>query len=99
MKSLLIAAVLAIATPGLATAAPAYVGIWDCEMAMVVITTKTYSAGGSKPGKIKEVERFKNDYRIELTDGYAVSLFNVTKKTMTWHSLSSGDTYDCRRKK
>jgi hypothetical protein len=36
-------------------------------------------------------------YRVTLAKDYA-SLLNIKAKTMIWHSLASGDTFNCKRK-
>lgn len=61
------------------------------------ITPKTYAAPGSAPSPIARVERSRGWWRIELEDGYGVTLMDVKSRTMTWHSPASGDTFALRR--
>jgi hypothetical protein len=61
-------------------------------------TARTYSPPMSdKKGKIRKIERDGKFIGIELTDGYRITLFDVKKNTMTWHSPESGDTFELRR--
>ncbi len=61
-------------------------------------TGKTYSPPMSgKTGRIKKIERDGRFIGIELADGYRITLFDVKKNTMTWHSPASGDTFELKR--
>jgi hypothetical protein len=42
-------------------------------------------------------EKGATSYRLSFQKGYAFSLLNIKAKTMTWHSLASGDTFNCKR--
>ncbi len=92
-----------VASISVAEAYP-FVGTWDCEVSEFTFSTTHYRVGtDSGPIRIQKVERSESDgpegpdFRITLEDGYAFSLFDVRAKTMTWHSLESGDTFDCKR--
>ncbi len=61
------------------------------------ITPKAYAAPGAKPSPIAKVERSRGWWRLELEDGYGVTLMDVKSKTMTWHSPASGDTFALKR--
>ncbi|MAU99178.1 MAG: hypothetical protein CMP81_25400 [Fulvimarina sp.] len=50
-----------------------------------------------KIGEVASVERLGDDYLLTMKDGYRVSLFGVTRTSMTWHSPQSGDTFECRK--
>lgn len=61
-------------------------------------TSKRYSPPMSgKTGKIQKVQRDGRFIGIELTDGYRITLFDVKKNTMTWHSPESSDTFELTR--
>ena len=48
--------------------------------------------------RVESIERIADDaYGVTLTDGYRFALFDVTTRTLTWHSPESGDTFECRR--
>jgi len=61
------------------------------------ITPKTYAAPGAAPSPIAKVERSRGWWRVELEDGYGVTLMDVKPRTMTWHSPASGDTFALTR--
>jgi hypothetical protein len=72
-----------------------FVGKWNCDVATFTFTNRTYDDGHVVP--IRKIERFGNDYRIFFPEGYGIALWDVTAKTMTWHSLESGDTFKCTK--
>ena len=76
---------------------PKYIGMWDCGISEFTFTPTHYRVLGMEPIAIKNVENSTNDYFITMVDGYRISLFDVSPKTMIWHSLSSGDTFDCKK--
>jgi hypothetical protein len=49
--------------------------------------------------RMRKVDSGKGGYVLRFAKGYAISLMDVTAKTMTWHSLESGDTFRCKRVK
>lgn len=61
------------------------------------ITPKTYAAPGSAPSPIARVERSRGWWRLELEDGYGVTLMDVKPRSMTWHSPASGDSFALTR--
>lgn len=61
------------------------------------ITPLTYAAPGAKASSIAKVERSRGWWRVELEDGYGVTLMDVKPKTMTLHSPASGDTFRLKR--
>lgn len=76
-----------------------FVGKWNCEVATFTFTNRTYH-NGSQTMRFEAIHFGKgNDFRLDFKGGYKTSLFDVTKKTMTWHSLASGDTFKCSRLK
>jgi hypothetical protein len=74
-----------------------FVGKWNCEISEFTFTNRTAN-NGSETFPIIKIERSKNDYRLTFEKGYAFSLLNIKAKTMIWHSLASGDTFNCKRK-
>lgn len=62
-----------------------------------VIRGGSYAAPGTKPFRIRKVERSGGWWRVELVDRYAFVLRDVKPKSMTWHSPASGDTFELRR--
>ncbi|CAN7249385.1 hypothetical protein LJR231_001015 [Phyllobacterium sp. LjRoot231] len=75
----------------------AFIGKWDqidgsCRGRLWDLNTRTYDGT-----PINNVERNGNDYRVELSDGYAFVLQNVTKRTLTWYSPESGDSFRLKR--
>ncbi|MBZ9602030.1 hypothetical protein [Phyllobacterium chamaecytisi] len=74
-----------------------FVGRWDqidgnCRGRLWDFNTRTYDGT-----PIRNVERNGNSYRVELSDGYAFELRDVTKKNLTWYSLESGDSFRLKR--
>jgi hypothetical protein len=57
------------------------------------ITPRTYAAPGTKPSPIRTVERSHGWWRVELVDGYSVTLMDVKPRSMTWHSPASGGSF------
>ena len=103
---LLAAAAIAIAaTPAIAADFP-FVGKWNCEISEFTFTNRTAN-NGSETFPILKVEKatqsmFRSEkgatsYRLSLAKGYAFSLLNIKARTMTWHSLASGDAFNCKR--
>jgi hypothetical protein len=109
MRNTLIAIASAAALLPASTWAAGYpfVGKWNCEISEFTFTNQTYN-NGQETYPILKIEMatqrmFHSDkrryvsYRITLAKGYAFSLLNIKAKTMTWHSLASGDTFNCER--
>ncbi|HEY8005693.1 MAG TPA: hypothetical protein VIE66_02550 [Methylocella sp.] len=104
---IVIAAAAATLLPADARAAHyPFVGKWNCEVSDFTFTDRTYN-NGSETFPILKVERatrrmFHSDkgassYRLTLANDYSLSLLNIKAKTMTWHSLATGDTFSCKR--
>jgi len=75
----------------------AFIGKWDqmdgsCRGRLWDFNTRSYDGTS-----IRNVERNGNDYRVELSDGYAFVLQDVTKRTLTWYSPESGDSFRLKR--
>ena len=95
---------LALLVAGQAAAADLTVfGKWtapddsNCSTPFAVITAKTYQVPDGPPGRIKAIERNGNDFHIELSDGYAFTMRDVTDRSATWVSMATGDTFALRR--
>jgi hypothetical protein len=78
-------------------AGPAFVGKWDqlngnCAGRLWDLNTRSYDGT-----PIRNIERNGNDYRVELRDGYAFVLRNVTRTTLTWYSPQSGGSFSLKR--
>jgi hypothetical protein len=89
---------LATATPGIAGDDAPYVGSWDCGVATFSFTKDTYDAGEG-PMPIRKVEKEDGNYILSFDDNYQIGLSSVTKTSMQWLSMASGDTFDCKRLK
>jgi hypothetical protein len=84
-------------TANLATAAEyPFIGKWDCDGGIFTFTNRTYNNGG-KTIVFSRIDFGKRDFKLTFLDGYAISLLNVTGKTMTWQSWATGDMFDCKR--
>lgn len=95
------AAVLTLSAPAAAQPAPAFVGEWaggptTCAEPFT-FTVRHYTPPGAPRLRIQSVERDGVNYLLSFADGYRVSLFDVKRRTLTWHSPISGDTFDLRR--
>lgn len=84
--------------PALAYSAGNYpfVGRWDCEVGQFTFTNNTYN-NGSETLHIKNIEEGKGDFKLTFKGGYAISLLDVKRITMTWQSFESGDIFKCKR--
>jgi len=76
---------------------PTFVGKWDqldgnCRGRLWDLNTRIYDGT-----PVRNIERNGNDYRVELRDGYAFVLQNVTRTTLTWYSPESGDSFSLKR--
>lgn len=74
-----------------------FVGKWDqiqgnCRGRLWDLNTKIYDGT-----PIRKIERNGNNYRVELRDGYAFVLQNVTRTALTWYSPQSGDSFSLKR--
>lgn len=97
---IVVTAVIALATvtPGAAADEVPYVGSWDCGVATFSFTNDTYDAGEG-PMPIRKVEKEDGNYILSFDDNYQIGLSSVTKTSMQWLSMASGDTFDCKRLK
>jgi len=75
-----------------------FVGKWDCEVGVFTFTNRTYH-NGTATLTFDKIEFDKMGYKLTFPDGYAISLLEVKRSSMYWHSLASGDTFRCRRLK
>jgi len=77
----------------------AFLGDWDCGVAIFTFTADTYSPGaGAEPLPILSVEsRSVGNYIVTFPDDYSIALYDVTTAGMVWSSPSTGDTFDCVR--
>jgi hypothetical protein len=92
------AVILATATPGLAAGDAPYIGSWDCGVATFSFTKDSYNAGEG-PMPIRKVEKEDGNYILSFDDNYQIGLSRVTQTSMQWLSMTSGDTFDCKRLK
>jgi len=92
-----IGVIMALCTPATVKAEYPFVGKWNCQGGIFTFTNLTYSYGGNTTLHFNKLESYKGNYKMTFPDGYELSLLNVKPKTMTWHSLASGDTFKCRR--
>lgn len=76
-------------------------GLWHCEQMYFFVSRESYGAASGSGEftdiRIARVERNGVDYLVVLSDGYRVSLLNLTGNGLTWHSPISGDTFECSR--
>lgn len=78
-------------------AGTAFVGKWDrldgnCRGRFWDLNTKIYDGT-----PVRNIARNGNNYRVELRDGYAFVLRNVTRTTLTFYSPESGDSFSLKR--
>jgi hypothetical protein len=89
---------LVTAVPGFAADDAPYTGRWDCGVATFSFTKDTYDSGEG-PMPIRKVEKEDGNYILSFDKGYQIGLSSVTKTSMQWLSMASGDTFDCKRLK
>lgn len=71
-------------------------GTWDCGVMGFSLTPTRYSLAPTTP--VTAIERLDAaNHRVTLGDGYRFVLSNPTGSTLTWTSLETGDSFDCRR--
>ncbi|MDF2115512.1 hypothetical protein PY365_08025 [Roseiarcaceae bacterium H3SJ34-1] len=98
MKRIALAIAAVVAADHAAAADYAFVGRWDCGVATFTFTPRTYN-NGSQTMRFNKIEFGKgSDFKLTFPDGYSISLLDVKAKTMTWHSMASGDIFECTRK-
>jgi len=73
-----------------------FVGKWDCDAAIFAFTNRSYNNGGQTI-EFNRIDFGKRDFKLSFKDGYAISLLNVTGKTMRRRSWATGDIFDCKR--
>ena len=88
--------VLAAAKPGFAAKDAPYIGRWDCGVATFTFTKDSYDPGEG-PMPIRKVDKKDGNYILSFDKGYQVGLSSVTKTSMQWLSMASGDMFDCKR--
>jgi hypothetical protein len=74
----------------------AFVGSWDCGVAVFTFTNTTYN-NGAETFPMRSVTREGSSYTLSFADGYAIALAAVTQTGMTWVSGATGDQFNCRR--
>ena len=89
-------AAIVLSTPVAVGADLPFVGTWDCEVKKFTFTETTYN-NGSELLKIRKIKRHGKVYSLLMENGNSVSLFDIRKNKMTWHSLKNGDTFECER--
>jgi hypothetical protein len=72
-----------------------FVGTWDCEVRTFKLTETTYD-NGSELLKIKKIKRHGTVYSLLMDNGSSISLYEIQKHKMTWHSLQNGQTLECK---
>lgn len=87
---------LASATPGFAAEDAPYTGSWDCGVATFSFTKDTYDSGEG-PMPVRKVVKQDGNYILSFDDNYQIGLSSVTKTSMQWVSMASGDMFDCKR--
>jgi hypothetical protein len=96
---------LLAATPAIAADFP-FVGKWNCEISEFTFTNRTANNGSETFRFLKSKRRrracseVKKELRLiglVFKKATHFSLLNIKAKTMTWHSLASGDTFNCKR--
>lgn len=60
-------------------------------------TSTSYQAPGTTAARIAKVEQSKGLWNVKLRGGYSVTLGDVKRRTMTWYSPASGDSFDLTR--
>lgn len=77
---------------------PLFVGVWDCGDYGRNKFTEYTATIGEFAITIDTYEKDGDDYILYLGEvSEQLSLIDVTKRTLLWHSLESGDTFECRR--
>ncbi|WP_082505590.1 hypothetical protein [Aureimonas sp. Leaf324] len=97
----LVSVLLAVSLPPAGAADLPFQGRWSggpatCQTPFS-FTPSRYTAPGSRPIKVAKVERDGRNFLLSFPDGYRVALFDVSRKSMTWHSPISGDTFELTR--
>ncbi len=90
--------ILANTAPGFAAGDTPYIGSWDCGVATFSFTKDTYDAGEG-PILVRKVEKEDGNYILTFDENYQIGLSSVTKTSMQWVSMASGDMFDCKRVK
>ena len=88
----------AAASPASASGDAPYVGTWDCGVATFSFTRDSYDSGEDKQ-PIRKVEKEGGNYILSFDDDYQIGLSSVTKTSMQWLSMASGDMFNCKRVK
>ena len=74
----------------------AFVGSWDCGVAVFSFTNTTYN-NGSETFAIQSVRRDGANYTLRFANGYVIALGAVTKTGLTWVSGATDDQFNCVR--
>lgn len=74
-----------------------FVGKWDCEVATMTFTNRTYN-NGSETLRYTSITFGKGeDVRLHFPKNYVITLSNVTRTSMNWFSSASDDGFTCKR--
>lgn len=74
----------------------AFVGSWDCGVAVFTFTNTTYN-NGNETYPIRSVTQDGSSYTLRFDNAYVIALAAVTDTGMTWVSGATGDQFNCRR--
>lgn len=74
----------------------AFVGSWDCGVAVFTFTNTTWN-NGDATYPILSVARDDRNYTLTFANGYVIGLGAVTPTGLTWVSGTTGDQFNCRR--
>ena len=98
LDAILAAAAIAFANtpPSFAAEDAPYIGSWDCGVATFSFTKNTYDAGEG-PMPVRKIEKQDSNYILSFDDNYQIGLSSVTKTSMQWVSMASGDMFDYKR--
>ncbi|WP_162409233.1 hypothetical protein [Acuticoccus sediminis] len=75
----------------------AFVGDWKCGDTRLALSSRSVDVDG-KSESIAWIETGGNaDYGLFTTKGGHYSVFNTTKRSLTFHDHKGGSTIDCKR--
>jgi hypothetical protein len=91
------AAICALSAVAAQSADLPFTGKWQggpatCQQPFV-FTDTSYTPPGAKALKIIALEQNGHDFSLTFKGKYSISLMNVQKRSMTWTSPESGDTF------
>lgn len=96
-----LSALAALGSPTFAAEPYPFVGRWgggptDCTSPFV-LTATTYAPPGEKAARIKSIKKASRGYEIALVDGYRFTVSRITRGSLNWYSLASGDGFTLKR--